>query len=403
MAGSHSRTVPSWLALASRRPSGENATRSFVGVAFQGGGGLAGGRVPQPHRAVAPALASSRPSGENATPLIQSGVAFAGTVELAGRWPGPTAAPRRRAGAGQQAARPARTPPSDPAGVAFQGGDGLAGGRVPQPHRAVAAGAGQQAPVRGEHHAVDPERYGLRGWRRAGRWPGPTAAPCRRRPRWPAAARPGENATPVTSSVWPSRVAAGWPVAGSHSRTVPSLPALASRRPSGENATERDPPVWPAGCAVGWPVTGSHSRTVPSSPALASSRPSGENATVLTRPAWPSRVPWAGRWPGPTAAPCRRGRRWPAGARRARTPPRDPAGVAFQDGGGLAGGRVPQPHRAVVAGAGQQAPVGGERHAVDRAGVAFQDAGEAGLGGRQAPLRRQVARGEQVGQSSGSQ
>ena len=79
----------------------------------------------------------------------------------------------------------------------------------------------------------------------------------------------------------------GWPVAGSHSRTVPSSLALASWRPSGENATARTPPVWPSRVAVGWPVAGSQSRTVPSSPALASWRPSGENATPFTQPVWP--------------------------------------------------------------------------------------------------------------------
>ena len=239
-----------------------------------------------------------------------------------------------------------------------------------------------------------------RGWRRAGRWPGPTAAPCRRRRRWPAAARPGENATARPCRCGPARVAAGWPVAGSHSRTVPSSPALASSRPSGENATAVDPAGVAPRVAVGWPVAGSHSRTVPSSPALASSRPSGRERHRVD-PAGVAlegggglaggRVPqphravvagagqqppvgrerhrrsprrcglrgwrWAGRWPGPTAAPSRRRRRWPAAARRARTPRADPAGVAFEGGGGLAGGRVPQPHRPVVAGAGQQPPV----------------------------------------------
>ena len=152
----------------------------------------------------------------------------------------------------------------------------------------------------------------------------------------------------------------GWPVAGSHSRTVPSLPALASSRPSGENATLLTPPAWPSRVAAGWPVAGSHSRTVPSLPALASSRPSGENATLWTPPVWPSRVA-AG---------------WPVAGSHSRTVPSPPALAS-------------------------RPPVRGERHAVDPAGVAFQDAGEAGLGGRQAPLRRQVARREQGGQPSG--
>ena len=37
--------------------------------------------------------------------------------------------------------------------------------------------------------------------------------------------------------VWPVRVCCWVPVAGSHSRTVLSLPPLASSRPSGLNAT----------------------------------------------------------------------------------------------------------------------------------------------------------------------
>ncbi len=100
----------------------------------------------------------------------------------------------------------------------------------------------------------------------------------------------GLNATPNT----PSRALAcsgaptGRPVAGSHSRTVPSPPPLASSVPSGLNATARTPypaVIWPLAWRVlptGWPVAGFHSRTVPSPPALASSVPSGLNATPNT-------------------------------------------------------------------------------------------------------------------------
>jgi hypothetical protein len=48
----------------------------------------------------------------------------------------------------------------------------------------------------------------------------------------------GLNATEKTISVCPNRVAVGCPVAGSHSRTVRSVPALARVRPSGLKATE---------------------------------------------------------------------------------------------------------------------------------------------------------------------
>ena len=100
---------------------------------------------------------------------------------------------------------------------------------------------------------------------------------------------------------------------------------------------------------MGWPLAGSQSRTVPSSPALASWVPSGENATAFTRPV-----------------------------------------VALEGGGGLAAGRVPEPHRPVVAGAGERAPVGRERHRVHPAGVALEDAGECRRGAGQAPLGCQV-------------
>ena len=103
-----------------------------------------------------------------------------------------------------------------------------------------------------------------------------------------------------------------------HSRTVPSTPAVASRCPSGLNATPVTGPVWPvSGSPRGWPVSGFHSRTVPSSLAVASRCPSGLNATPVTGPVWPvSGSPRVGRCRGSTAAPCRRRRRWPAGARR---------------------------------------------------------------------------------------
>ena len=75
----------------------------------------------------------------------------------------------------------------------------------------------------------------------------------------------------------------GRPVAGFHSRTVPSPPALASSLPSGLNATAITPPSGPepvrSGAPTGRPVAGFHSRTVPSPPAMASSLPPGLNAT----------------------------------------------------------------------------------------------------------------------------
>ena len=71
-------------------------------------------------------------------------------------------------------------------------------------------------------------------------------------------------------------------MAGSHSRTVPSPPALASSVPSGLNATPHTlyrALVARRGAPTGSLVAGFHSRTVPSPSALASSVPSGLNAT----------------------------------------------------------------------------------------------------------------------------
>ena len=75
---------------------------------------------------------------------------------------------------------------------------------------------------------------------------------------------------------------------------------------------------------MGWPVPGFQSRTVPSLSALASILPSGLNATAIT----PRRGPW--RREGSTD--------------------------------GLAGARVPEPHRAVAVGAGQHLAIRAERH-----------------------------------------
>ena len=215
-----------------------------------------------------------------------------------------------------------------------------------------------------------------------------------------------------------------WPVATSHNRTVPSSPPLARVLPSGLNATDKTWPVWPVrGSPAGWPVATSHSRTVPSSLPLARVLPSGLNATDEDQAgvAGEGRADRAGRWPRPTTAPCHPRRRWPAvlpsGLNATRE---DPAGVAGDvegpptglagghvpqtapcqsspalarvlpsglnttealwtglagEGlaGRVAGGHVPQPHRAIVAAAGQDLAVRAERHRHDPAGLAGED------------------------------
>ena len=169
------------------------------------------------------------------------------------------------AGAGQPVPVGAERHRPHPVGVAGHGvPQGLAGVGVPQPHRGVGAGGGQPVPVGAERHASTPQ----------------SVCPVRGVPR-------------------------GWPVSASHSRTVVSALALASRCPSGLNATDVTKPVWPvsgcrgvgrcrrstaAPCVVagggqpvpvgaerhrghrvgvsgqwwprGWPVSASHSRTV---------------------------------------------------------------------------------------------------------------------------------------------
>ena len=95
---------------------------------------------------------------------------------------------------------------------------------------------------------------------------------------------------------------------------------------------------------MGWPVSASHSRTVLSQLAVASRCPSGLNATLTTASVWPV------------------------------------SGGAD----GLAGVGIPQPHRLVVAAAGQPVPVGAERHTEHRVGVAGQRRAE-GLAGVRRP------------------
>ena len=127
----------------------------------------------------------------------------------------------------------------------------------------------------------------------------------------------GLNATLDTASVWPvSGWPTGWPVAASHTRTVLSALPEAIRVPSGLNATLDTASVWPvSGWPTGWPVAASHSRTVLSAAAGGDPRAVG-----------------AERHAG----------------HRVRV-----AGQRLADG--LAGGRVPQPHRLVGAAGGDAA------------------------------------------------
>ena len=135
----------------------------------------------------------------------------------------------------------------------------------------------------------------------------------------------GLNATLITASgVAGQRLADRLAGAASHSRTVLSPLPEAMRVPSGLNATLDTASVWPvSGWPTGWPVSASHSRTVLSSL--------------------------------PEAMRCAVGAERHAGHR---------VGVAGERlADGLAGVRVPQPHRLVVAAGGDARAVGAERHA----------------------------------------
>ena len=129
--------------------------------------------------------------------------------------------------------------------------------------------------------------------------------------------------------------------------------------PSGLNATLVTVSVWPvSGWPMGWPVAASHSRTVLSPLPEAIRVPSGLNATLVTA-----------------------------------------SGVAGQRlADGLAGGGVPQPHRAVGAAGGDAGAVGAERHAVHRVGVAGERLadGLAGVGVPQPHRAVGTAGGEPV-------
>ena len=183
---------------------------------------LAGVGVPQPHRAVVAGEASRCPSGLNATPYTAPVWPVSGAPI---GWPVSASHSRTVASALAEASRcPSGLNATlvHRAGVAGErGADRLAGVGVPQPHRRVVAGAGQPVPVGAERHTV-------------------------------------------TAPVWPvSGSPIGWPVSASHSRTVASSLAEASRCPSGLNATPFTAPVWPvSGAPIGWPVSASHSRTV---------------------------------------------------------------------------------------------------------------------------------------------
>ena len=139
------------------------------------------------------------------------------------------------------------------AGVAGQRrADRLPGGRVPHPHRLVAAAGDDPLAVGAERHARSPCRCGRSA--AADRLAG-VGVPHPHRPVVAA----GDDAVPVRAerhTATPRRCGRsaaapiGWPVAASHTRTVLSALPETMRCPSGLNATLITAPVWPvSGCA----------------------------------------------------------------------------------------------------------------------------------------------------------
>ena len=149
--------------------------------------------------------------------------------------------------------------------------DGLAGGRVPHPHRVVVAAGDDPRAVGAERHAEHRVRVAGQRLRRS-----------------------------------------GWPVSASHSRTVLSpLPETIRCAVGAERHAVHRVGVAGQRLADGWPVSASHTRTVLSALPEAIRVPSGLNATLVTASVWPvSGWPTVGRCRRPTPAPscpdCRR-------------------------------------------------------------------------------------------------
>ena len=161
----------------------------------------------------------------------------------------------------------------------------------------------------------------------------------------------GLNATLSTAPLWPVSGSptglAGGRVPHSH-RSV----ATAGGDPGAVGAERHtDHPVSVAGerLADRWPVAASHTRTVPSSLPEAIRVPSGLNATLAPRRCGRSAVcRRVGRWRRPTPAPFCRSCRRRSGAVGAERHTEHPAGVAGQRvADRVAGCRVPHPHRSV--------------------------------------------------------
>ncbi len=216
---------------------------------------------------------------------------------------------------------------------------------------------------------------------------------------WPVSA--SHSRTVLSSLAVASRCPSGlnatrsppvWPVSGADRLAgvgVPQPHRVSSLRspgrPSGLNATPFTAVGVPvSGSPSGWPVAASHSRTVPSDRG-GEPVPSGLNATPNTGAgvAVERVAEWVGRCRRPTAAPCCRagaGQPVSVGAERHAAHP-----SVWPVSGAPMGWPVSAFHSRTVSsvpGGGQPVPVGAERHAVHRAGVAGErlPIGLAGVG-----------------------
>ena len=321
VAASQIRTVPSRLPEASQLPSGATATAATaLGVAGQGGPLPAGGRIPDPHRPVPPPEASQLPSGATATAV---------------------------------------TPPVWP----VKDGPLLPGGRVPDPHRPVPAAGGQPAAIRRHRHRRPPRRCGRSGSARSR----PVAASQIRtvpsRPPEASQLPSGATATAATVPVWPVRAARSRPVA--RPRSAPSRPRC--RRPASCRPAPPPPPP-PCRCGrSGRPVAARWRVPDPHRPVAAAG---GQPAAIRRHRhrrhpvrVWPFRAARSRRWPRPRSAPSRPSRRRPASCHPAPPPPPSPPPAVAGQGGPLPpGGRIPDPHRPVIAAGGEPAAVRRHRH-----------------------------------------
>src|SRR5258706_236518 len=90
--------------------------------------------------------------------------------------------------------------------------------------------------------------------------------------------------------VWPFIASPiGFPVFGSHTRTCPSCPPVASFRSRASHSTQRTHPLCPERTCEGVSVSRSHNRAFVSPDPVASRFPVGENAAQRMGELWPAR------------------------------------------------------------------------------------------------------------------